>query len=109
MALEKLANAKEAPHFCGASLAFAFGVERLACESGFNGGCDLRRIRRDGRLEARYRLAVAVEEKLGEVPLDVAGELRVSRGIGKEMVERGLVVALDGDLGHHGKADVVIA
>src|SRR5271170_4323106 len=70
--------------------------------------CDhFRRLRSHVGLEAGDRIAVAVEEELGEVPLDLAAEFGVSGLVGEEDVERGLVVAGNGNLRHHGKANVV--
>ena len=41
------------------------------------------------------RLPVAADQELGEVPLDVAAELRIFSGAGQVLVERRLVVAFD--------------
>src|SRR5271154_6140974 len=51
----------------------------LLLQRRFDGGNYLRRIRSDIRLKTSYRLTIAVEEKLGEVPLDVAADLRIDR------------------------------
>ena len=73
----------------------------------FDGGDDLGRVGCDGRLEAGDGFAVAIEDEFGEVPLDVAADLRIDGLVGEVLVERGLVGALDGDLGHHGEGYVV--
>ena len=76
-------------------------------QGGFDGGCDFRRIGGGGRFKAGYEGAVAANEEFGEVPLDFAAEFGVGGFAGEEVVERGLVVAFDGDFGHHWEADVV--
>jgi exopolysaccharide production protein ExoQ len=73
-----------------------------------DGSRNLGRVGSDGRFEAFHRLAVAVEQKLGKVPLDVAANLRVHRLIRQEGVERRLIFTQYTDLGHHGKSHVVL-
>ncbi len=81
---------------------------RLVGEGGFDGLGDFRGVGGDVGLEAGDGVAVFVEEELGEVPLDFAGEFGVGGVAGEELVKRGLVVAGDGELGHHGEAHVVL-
>jgi len=72
-------------------------------------GCDhFRRIGGGGGFKAGDGVAVAVEEEFGEVPLDFAAEFRIGGLVGEELIERRLVVAFYGELGHHGEADVVL-
>ena len=66
---------------------------QLLLQRSLNRPCHLRRIRRDVGLKPRHRLAAAIEEKLGEVPLDVAADGRVRRLVGQKYIERRLVVA----------------
>ena len=73
----------------------------------FNRGGHLRRIRSDFGFEASDDAAVRPDEELGEIPLNLAAGLRVRGFIGQELVERCYVVALDGNLGHHRKGDVI--
>ena len=54
---------------------------------------DLGRIRRHCRLEAFHRFAVAVEEKLGKVPLDVAADLGIAGLIRQKCIQRCLIPA----------------
>src|SRR5258708_27811002 len=65
------------------------------------------RVRRNARLETGDGAAVASDKELGEIPLDLAADLRVAAFVGQKGVERRLVVALDRDFGHHGEFDVV--
>ena len=60
-------------------LDFGQGSPCSFAESGFDGGLNLGRIGSDRRLKPRHGLAVAVEEELGEVPLDVAARTAGSR------------------------------
>ncbi len=72
-----------------------------------NGGSDLRRVRRDFGIEAREDFAVRADEKLGEIPTDIAAGLRINRFVGEVLIQRSHIAALDGDLGHHRKGDMV--
>ena len=46
------------------------------------------------RLEPGNHVAIRTDQKLGEVPLDVAAGLRMGRLVGQELIQRRLVVAL---------------
>src|SRR5215472_10628956 len=79
----------------------------LLLQRALNRGGNLRRFGSYIGLEAGDGVSVAVEEELGEVPLDFAAELGVSRLVREIHVERSDVVTLYRDLGHHREADVV--
>jgi len=84
-----------------------FSLAGCSGKRGFDGGRYLGRIGLSSWLETGDGISVAVEEELGEVPLDFAAEFGVFGLAGEELVERGLVVAFDGKLRHHGERDVV--
>src|SRR5437763_1527335 len=69
----------------------------LLLQLGFNRRGDLLRL--DLRLEAADDLAALADEELGEVPLDVAGVLRVGFLRGQVLVQWGDALAFDHHLG----------
>src|ERR1700684_3391311 len=80
----------------------------LLSERSFDGSRNLGRVGSNRRFEAFHRLAVAVEQKLGKVPLDIAANLRVYRLIRQEGIEGSLIFTQHTDLGYHGKSNIVL-
>src|SRR4051812_11568944 len=78
-------------------------------ERGFDRLGHLRRVGPGLVEEAGHHVAVTVDEELGEVPLDVSGEVAAGLLLGEELVERRLVVALHADLAGHRELHVVLA
>src|SRR5450756_40990 len=62
----------------------------------------------DLRPEAPHDLAVAADQELLKVPLDVAGLPGVIDSLAEDFVQRVLVGALDVELGKEGKRDPVV-
>src|SRR5215475_14408189 len=83
-------------------------LRRLLLQRRFNRCGHFGRVRSDFRLEARDRIAIAIEEELGEVPLDIAREFWIGGLVSQEGVKRRLVVTLDRDFRHHRERYVVL-
>src|ERR1700722_9819050 len=65
------------------------------------------RIRRYFRLKPRHDLPVATDQKLREVPLDVAARRRIRRLVRQILIQRRRVVALHRNFRHHRKRHAV--
>src|SRR6266403_3574071 len=66
------------------------------------------RVRRHLRLKTRDDLTVRPDQKLREIPLNVAASLGIDSFVRQVLIERSLIIALHGNLGHHREGYAVL-
>src|SRR6267142_4093974 len=59
------------------------------------------------RLKTRDDLPVRPDQKLRDIPLNVAASLGISSSVRQVLIERSLIIALHGNLGHHREGYIV--